>query len=173
MTIAPTLETERLLLRPHRMEDFEPIAALFATPRSKYMDGPWSRGKTWYAFAADVGHWALMGFGAWAIEIRETGEYVGQIGLNHPADFPERELGWLLFEEFEGHGYAFEAATRARQFAYETLGWTTVVSYIDRENTRSIRLAERMGASPDPDAPTPDDGPCFVYRHPAPADLKA
>ncbi len=171
MTTAPRLESERLVLRPHRVEDFDRMADLYASPRSKYIDGPLSRGVAWCVFAADVGHWELLGFGAWAIELRETGVYVGQVGLNLPANFPERELGWLLWQEFEGKGYALEAALRAREFAYRTLGWDTLVSYIDPENARSIRLAERMGATPDPHAPTPDADPCLVYRHPSPSAL--
>ncbi len=163
---APTLKTDRLRLRGHRVADFDRFAQLFASPRSKFINGPLSRGDAWRAFAADVGHWVLLGFGAWAIERREDSAYVGQVGLNLPADFPERELGWLLWEEFEGHGYALEAAMRARTFAYATLGWDTLVSYVDPDNTRSTRLAERLGAVPDPDAPTPGGDRCLVYRHP-------
>ena len=171
MSTAPTLETERLRLRGHRVEDFDRFAELFASPRSKFVNGPASRGDAWRMFAADVGQWVLLGFGAWAIERRHDRAYLGQIGLNQPADFPERELGWLLWEEFEGQGYALEAALCARDFAYRTLGWDTVVSYIDPDNAPSIRLAERMGATPDPDAPRPGDDPCTVYRHPSPSAL--
>ncbi len=171
MTTAPTLETERLRLRAHRVEDFNRFAELFDSPRSKFVNGPVPRGDAWRMFAADVGQWVLLGFGAWAIERREDGAYLGQVGLNHPADFPERELGWLLWEEFEGHGYALEAALCARDFAYGTLGWETVVSYIHPDNAPSIRLAERMGAKPDPDATRPGDDPCTVYRHPPPSAL--
>ncbi len=166
--IAPELRTERLLLRPHRVEDFDRLAALYETPRSKHIGGPLTRGEAWRGFAGDVGSWALLGFGTWAIEVRADGAYAGQIGLNHPADFPEREIGWVLWEEFQGKGYAFEAAMCARDFAYRQLGWTTVVSYIDPDNERSIGLAKRMGATLDPDAPTPNDEGCLVYRHPAP-----
>lgn len=168
LTVVPTLETERLVLRPHRLDDFDRLAALYETPRSKFIDGPLSRGDAWRGFASDVGSWVLLGFGAWAIEHRESGIYVGQLGLNFPADFPEREIGWLLWEEFEGKGYAFEAAISARDFAYQRLNWTTLVSYIDADNHRSIRLAERMGATLDPNAATPNQHPCLVYRHLAP-----
>ena len=168
---APTLETGRLRLRGHRVEDFDRFAELLASPRSKFVNGPMSRGDAWRMFAADVGQWVLLGFGAWAIERREDGACVGQVGLNLPADYPERELGWRLWEGFEGQGYALEAALRARAFAYDTLGWKTVVSYIDPENGPSRRLAERMGASPDPDAESPGDDPCLVYRHPPPSAL--
>ena len=168
MTTAPTLESQRLLLRPHRVEDFDRLAELFASPRSKYMGGPLSRGDAWRWFAGYVGQWDLLGFGSWAIELREDGAHVGQVGLNRPAGFPEVELGWSLWEEFEGHGYAREAALRARDFAYRTLGLDTLVSYIDAANTSSIHLAERMGAALDVDAPTPGGDPWLVYRHPSP-----
>ena len=58
----------------------------------------------------------------------------------------------------------------ARAHAYGALGWTTAVSYIDPQNARSIRVAERMGAKLDPDAVPMDPGD-LVYRHPAPEDL--
>lgn len=167
MTTASRLETERLVLRPHRAEDFGRLAELFASPRSKYMGGPLSRGDAWRWFASYVGQWGLLGFGSWAIELRGNGAYVGQVSLNLPAGFPEAELGWSLWEEFEGNGYACEAALRAREFAYRTLGWNTLVSYIDAANTGSIHLAERMGAVLDADAPTPGGDPWLVYRHPS------
>lgn len=162
---APTLLTERLILRPLRVEDFEPFAAIFASPRSKYMGGPKSRVDAWHMFGADAGQWPLMGFGPWIIERREDKVSVGEVGLNFPDHFPERELGWLLWDGFEGHGYALEAARKARQFAFEELGWETLVSYISPDNAGSIRLAERLGAVPDPGAATPDDDPTVVYRH--------
>lgn len=163
--IAPVLQGGRVRLRPHRTDDFERLAEVFASPRSKYMDGQQSRAAVWRSFSADVGQWVLLGFGAWAVEEVSSGIYVGQVGLNFPADFPERELGWQVWEEFEGKGYAFEAAMLARGFAFGELGWATVVSYIDPENERSIRLAERMGALLDGNAATPNNEDCLVYRH--------
>ncbi len=165
--IAPVLQTDRLNLRPHVVGDFDRLVEIFATDRSRFIGGPLDRKSVWRGFAGDVGQWVLLGFGAWAIELRETGAYVGQIGLNFPEHFPERELGWIVWREFEGRGYAMEAALRAREFAYDDLGWPTAVSYIHPQNTRSINLAERMGALVDPDAATPDGDACLVYRHPA------
>lgn len=168
---APVIETERLRLRPQRLEDFEPLAALYASGRSAFIGGPLPRAKVWYGFAADTGCWDLRGYGAWSVEEKDTGALVGQVGLNHPPHFAEREIGWILHDGYEGRGYAFEAASAARAYAYGTAGWTTAVSYIDPANTRSIALAERLGARPDPEAPRhhPDD---IVYRHPAPEALQ-
>ena len=149
---APVLLTERLRLRPHVVEDFDRFAEFYASQRSQYVGGPLLPGPAWRGFAANVGQWALLGFGAWAIDVRNSGEFVGQVNLYAPADWPENELGWLLWDGFEGHGYAHEAAVRARQYAYEILGWSTAVSYIDPDNQTSRRLAERLGASLDPTA---------------------
>ena len=86
-------------------------------------------------------------------------------GITHPVEYPEPELGWLLFEGHEGKGYALEAATQAKRFAFDDAGLDRLVSYIDPNNRRSIRLAERLGATRDRGAPTPGGEPCLVYRH--------
>ena len=163
--ISPVLKGARIRLRPHRADDFESLAHIYSTDRSKFIDGPKPRDAVWQSFAADAGQWVLLGFGSWAIEDQSSGTYIGQTGLNFPVNYPERELGWVLFQGFEGKGYAFEAACLARAFALETLGWDGCVSYIDPENHRSIRLAERLGAVRDETAATPNGDPCLVYRH--------
>jgi RimJ/RimL family protein N-acetyltransferase len=147
------------------MADFEPIAAIYQSERSRYIGGKQPREKVWRDFASDCGVWHLMGFGSLSIEETATGALAGQCGLNAPPEYPERELGCILFDGFEGKGYAFEAATALRDFAFKTLGWTTVVSYIDPDNARSIKLAERLGAVLDKAAATPNRDPCLVYRH--------
>lgn len=162
---APTLTTERLTLRHHRYEDFAPMADLFETERSQYMGGPISRAALWRWLAAEVGSWSLLGHGSWAVDLTETGETVGQVGINRPDDFPEVELGWILYAPFEGKGYAFEAAQAARDWGFGVRGLDTLVSYIDPPNTRSIRLAERLGAVRDDTAGRPDPAD-LVYRHP-------
>ncbi len=166
--MAPVLETDRLTLRPFRLEDFEPFAALYASDRSRYIDGPVDRGEAWLFFVAGIGQWPLLGFGSFAIERKGDGACVGGIGLNAPPQFPERELGWVLWDGFEGHGFASEAALRARHFAFATLGWETAVSYIHPDNHASLRVAARLGAVHDLHAEIPDDGPTLVYRHTPP-----
>jgi RimJ/RimL family protein N-acetyltransferase len=163
---APVLQSERIILRPHRVSDFELLAALYRTKRSEFIGGPLSRDDVWRNFAADVGHWPLRGYGAWAIEDKASGGCIGQVELHWPIGYPERELGWLLFEKFEGQGFASEAASCARDFAFGQLGWSTMVSYVATENRRSISLVERLGATLDKGAPTPNDDPdILVYRH--------
>ena len=171
MKSAPTLETERLILRANRQEDFEALAKVLGSPHAKFMGGPMTHNEAWQSFCSDIAQWPLLGHGAWAVDRRDTGEFVGQISIIKPPHFPEVEIGWVFFPQAEGYGYASEAARAALTFAFESLGLQTLVSYIDTKNSRSIALAERLGARPDPTAaqPYPAD---VVYRHPAPAALQ-
>ena len=162
---APVIVGERVILRPHRASDIEAIAALYQSDRAAWIGGQQNRTVAWRWLGYDVGQWGLLGFGSWAVDDLKSGAFAGQIGLNKPDNFPEVELGWLLFDGFESRGFACEAAMLARRFAFETLGLTTLVSYIDPGNLRSIRLAERLGATLDREAPTPDGDACLVYRH--------
>jgi RimJ/RimL family protein N-acetyltransferase len=167
MTAAPRLETARLVLRPHRLEDFPAMAAFLESDSARFIGGPLPLRRAWHCFGSDVGSWDLMGFGCWAIEEKDSGAFAGQVGLNKPPFFPEREIGWLLLPGFEGKGYATEAALAARAFAYGALGWSTAVSYCDCANLRSIAVARRLGCVEDPEAERldPED---IVFRHPPP-----
>ena len=163
----PTLSTARLTLRPHVMADFPAYAAFYASDRAQWMGGPLDRRGAWNSFASDVAQWALMGHGAFAIEDRETGAFLGQVAVAHPPHFPERELGWFVLPDAEGRGIAAEAAVAARDWCRDALPDAPLVSYIARQNAASIRLAERLGARPDPDAPVPHPNDS-AWRHPEP-----
>ena len=166
---AVTLETERLVLRQPVADDWEPAAAFMASPRAEYVGGTSDRAEVWTIFAHMVGHWVLRGYGMFVIEERASGRALGMAGPLYPVSWAEPEIGWSLWSGAdEGRGYALEAAMAARRHAYADLGWKTAISYVDSRNTRSIRLAERMGAAPDPAVAHPFDGPCTVFRHPAP-----
>lgn len=164
MTFAPTISTTRLTLRHHVLEDFEPMATHFATDWAQYMDGPVSRDKLWAWLGAEIMSWQWLGFGSWAIDVTETGDFIGQVGINNPPRFAETEIGWCIFPDAQGKGYAAEAARAARDWAFDTKGMATLVSYIDAPNTASIRLAERLGAVRDDQAARPSAAD-LVYRH--------
>jgi RimJ/RimL family protein N-acetyltransferase len=164
----PTLETERLRLRPNRPADFEANAAFYASDRARLRGGQKSRGEAWILFAAEIGHWALRGYGFWAVEEKASGANCGQVGLWNPEGWPAPEVGWLVWAEHEGKGIAYEAACRARDYAYEDRGWPAVASCISDGNTRSIRLAERMGARLGRRIPREGRPDSLVYLHPQP-----
>lgn len=165
MTAIPTLHTERLTLRPPRAEDFPAYAKLMASPRSAGMGGPFDRRAAWGLFCHDVACWELFGHGALMIDVTASGDCVGQVGINHGPLFPEKELGWLLYEGAEGFGYAAEAAAALRQWAFATLGLASLVSYVDPANHRSIAVARRLDGVLDPDAARQDpEDLVFRYR---------
>lgn len=162
---APTIKTERLRLRPYRLEDFHHLLALYETDRAAFIGGRLPQRQVWDAFMNCIGQWTLFGFGGWAVEEQASGAIVGEVAVTQPIDFPEVELGWLLFDGYEGRGYAYEAASAARRWAFTETGLTTLVSYVDPQNIRSARLAERLGATIDPQGLTPNGDPILVYRH--------
>lgn len=160
----PVLQTERLTLRPMRAADFPDYAALMASPRSVYMGGPHDTAAAWGNFCHDVAGWALYGIGALMTERRSDGVVLGQVGVSHGPLYPESELGWMLFDGFEGHGYATEGAAALRDWAFATLPLDSLVSYTHPDNLASQAVARRLGAVEDPTAPRrdPEDR---VFRH--------
>ncbi len=163
MTVAPTITTDRLILRGHRASDMEIFWDFYQTPRADLMDKPSSRTHLWYGLMSEVGSWVVQGHGGWAVDLPD-GTMIGQVAILHPPHFAETELGWLLIDGYEGQGYAHEAAKAALDYARDTVNPPSLVSYIHRDNARSKRLAERLGATPDPTAKAHDDED-IVYRH--------
>ncbi len=165
----PVIETERLVLRAPREEDFDAYADYAASARTEYVGGPFDRAAAWQHFLAVLGHWALRDYGCWIIELRESGAPVGLVGLTRDDHAAEPDLNWALFENCEGQGYAQEAATAARAHAASAWGFDRLASYIHPENGRAIALALRMGAVQE-DETEDMDTPRLVYRHPEPSE---
>lgn len=168
----PTLTTERLTLRPLGPQDFAPLCDFYATERSKFVGGPASAENTWRSLAGEIGHWALRGYGRWAVEETATGQLAGVVGPWNPHGWKEPELGWDLMNGFEGKGYATEAARAARAFAYDTLKWPTAISLCAMENDASARVALRLGCTEETGRFTHERfGTMRVFRHPDPAQV--
>lgn len=161
----PTLETARLRLRAPEMRDFEAFSAFRTSERSRGVGGPYPASAMWGQFLALAGHWAQRGFGRWIVEERDSGEAVGLVGPFFPDTWPEPEIAWSLFNGAEGKGYAQEAAAASLAYAKTELGWTRAVSLIMASNTRSVALAERLGAVLEGDYAHPELGALQVWRH--------
>lgn len=152
---APVIETERLILRGHRAEDFEAIAAQWADPAVvKYIGGtPSSREASWSRLLRYPGHWQMLGFGYWILYEKNNGAegvFAGEIGL---ADYQREitpsldgmaEMGWVIAPAFHGKGYAFEAAQAVLKWADTHLD-RQLCCIIDPQHQASIRLAEKCG----------------------------
>jgi len=171
LTNAPRLHSQELILRGPELQDAEPIIAFLQDERRSTGFGHLpERGAAWRWFALNVGHWHIHGYGYFTIETKR-GDVAGISGIWNPEGWPEPEVGWVVYAGFEGRGIAFEAASRAREWAYSDLGMSTLTSNIIAGNTRSVKLAERMGAMYERTYTNPNMGEGMLYRHPAPEAL--
>lgn len=142
----PEVETERLLLRGPKPEDFSVYREFFADAEgSSTYGGPMSADRAWRVLATDLGHWQLRGFGRWSVVVKKTGEMVGGCGLWWPEGYPRSELTWWIIPAHRRHGYATEASRAAVRFGYDTLKWPLVETHMNDENEPARRLAETLG----------------------------
>jgi RimJ/RimL family protein N-acetyltransferase len=149
LTQIPTLDTPRLILRRPAEADADGLAELYTDPRYMRFFGD---GRTadhaaaWGAIAGSLGHWALRGFGFFAVEEKATGRFIGWSGLLAPEGWPGVEIAWGIAPRAWGRGIATEAATAVRDDAFTRLRLKRLVSIIHPENTASIRVAMKLGA---------------------------
>jgi RimJ/RimL family protein N-acetyltransferase len=168
---APTLQTERLVLRSFVDADLDAYAAMCADEEvMRYIGGGGAvtRDVAWRQMAFFTGHWALRGYGMWAVVERASGALVGRAGFINPEGWPAHELGWMLARRYWGKGYALEAALAARNHGREVMGLEgRLISLIRADNQRSIALARRLGAVHE-ETISFMGGEAQVWRHPAP-----
>lgn len=149
----PTLTTPRLALRPHRLDDFDALAAMWADPRvTQYITGRSSTAElSWARLLRYAGHWALLGFGYWALEDRASGAFAGEAGF---ADYHREidpplagvpEIGWVLAPAFFGRGYATEAVRAIVAWGDGRFAGARTACLIDPQNRASVRVAEKCG----------------------------
>ena len=150
-----TIKTERLLLRRWQDSDRRPFQQMNADPRvmeffpevltSEASDALFDRARE---------HFNRHGFGPFAVELLETGSFIGFIGLSIPAFdahfTPAVEIGWRLGLEYWGKGLATEGAGAAVNYGIEKLGLESIVSFTVPVNLRSRRVMEKLGMTHDP-----------------------
>jgi RimJ/RimL family protein N-acetyltransferase len=145
--LGPTLETERLWLRPPTLEDFPRWAEFLADEETtRFIGGVQSRHATWRTLASVAGMWALQGEGMFSVIDKKAGLWLGRIGPLHPYGWPGREVGWSLHHDAAGKGYALEAAVATIDYAFDVLEWPDVIHCIAPDNLASQKLAERLGS---------------------------
>ena len=169
---APRIETDRLILRPHRTEDFPDCAAMWCDPQViKYTIGAESPPqRTWQRLLAYCGHWALLGFGYWALESRSTGRYIGELGFaDFHRDLPPSvqglpEIGWALATAAHGRGFATEALGRVLAWGDANFAGAATICIIHRENLASVHLARKFGYATTVRAATDSDPSMLLAR---------
>ncbi|MGB3457298.1 MAG: GNAT family N-acetyltransferase [Litorimonas sp.] len=149
-TLGPTLETDRLILRPIDMDaDFQGFAETFGDPDTmRYLGGQAKTpAQTWRSMATFLGHHLVRGYSFMSVIEKASGAWVGEVGPWYPEGWPGREVGWTLHPDHRGKGYAREAGRAAIDYARDGLGWASVIHIIEEGNTGSERVAEALGST--------------------------
>jgi RimJ/RimL family protein N-acetyltransferase len=164
------LRTDRLLLRHWQESDLDPWAALNADPTVReHFPTVETREQSAESMALIAAALTERGWGLWALEVRDTGEFIGFTGLNpvHGLPFEGVEVGWRLARAAWGHGHATEAARAALGYAFDVLELPAVMSFTSTTNVRSRAVMRRIGMTHDPaddfDHPRVPPGP--LRRH--------
>lgn len=171
---APRIETDRLVLRAWRKEDFRPYHAILREPAVYRHFGPEpaSVEDCWRRLTSAIGNWQLNGFGTWGVERRSDGKLIGNVGLFQawrdlePEFGEEPEMGWIMATEAHGQGYASEACQAVLQWAEANLDPTPFWAIIAPANEPSLKLAERLGFERVHETLYKND-PTVVLRRPA------
>lgn len=150
--MVPAIDTERLALRGHRLDDFGDCAAMWADPEvTRHIGGrPFTEEEVWTRLLRYAGHWMLLGFGYWVIREKASGRFVGEVGF---ADFKRElapslnapELGWALARWAHGRGFATEAVRAAVDWGATHFASARTVCLIHPDNALSIRVAQKCG----------------------------
>lgn len=142
------IETERLLLRLPRIEDFERYAELLGdVEATRYIGGQLPRAAAWRRFLQMPGAWSVQGFAMFSVVEKTSGRWLGQAGPWRPDGWPGNEVGWSFHPDAWGRGYAIEAAVAATGWAFANLDWDEIIHCIDPDNAPSQRVAQRLGSS--------------------------
>ncbi|MEZ5941720.1 MAG: GNAT family N-acetyltransferase [Planctomycetaceae bacterium] len=143
------IETSRLFLRPLRIEDAEPLAAVFSDPEVMH----WSNG---LLDVAGVAVWLkerISGdplrpwIGPWAVVQKSTTDVIGYCGFFYFPDIngkPETEIGFRLARAYWGQGIATEAAQAVLNCGFGQYNLERLVALIAPDNVASIRVAEKL-----------------------------
>jgi RimJ/RimL family protein N-acetyltransferase len=153
MSAVPVLDTERLVLREHREDDLADYAALWSDHEVvRFITGkPLDRAECWTRILRFRGMWAVIGYGFWIIEHRQSGKVIGEAGIMDakrdmtPSLDGTLEAGWALHPSTHGRGLAREAMTAVLGWADAHHPETPQSCIISEGNTASISLADRLG----------------------------
>ncbi len=171
----PIIETARLVLRAHTLDDFEPLAAMWGDAAvARYIGGkPATREESWVRLLRYCGHWQLMGFGYWAVALKGGAGYIGDVGFADwkrdisPSLDGMPEVGWAFSPPAHGRGIATEAVQAVLAWGDGHFGSKTTCCIIKPENVASIRVAQKCGYSEFTRAEF-KGLPTIQYRRPAP-----
>ena len=160
------LETDRLLLRPFRDDDWLGLHAYYSDEVA--MKFTWGRslseGETWRTMCTMIGHWQLRGYGPYVVEENSSSSIIGIVGFWYPNNWPEPEIKWALSRQYWGKGFAKEAASVVLRAGREYIPEIDLISLIHRDNKPSIGVAMSIGATLESTIDFEGE-PHGIYRH--------
>ena len=142
------IETKRLILREYTLADFDGLYAILSDPETmKHYPVPYDKNGTmrWLNWSFD--NYERYGFGLWAIEIKQTGEFIGDCGITMQKIDGQTlpEIGYHIHKDHWRKGYAKEAASAVRDWVFENTDFDTIYSYMTHTNVASYSTAESIG----------------------------
>lgn len=148
--MVPVLTTPRLTLRGHTLDDFDNCATMWADPQVvRFITGmPCTREATWQRLLRYAGHWTLLGFGYWVVELRSDKTFLGEVGLadyHRDLNIDTRgapEAGWVLARPAHGQGIAVEAMTAVLDWA--DTRYPETFAMFDPAHVASLRVAKKL-----------------------------
>lgn len=173
MTALPELTTERLTLRAPTQADLPAYQAFYKVSDVTVgaYRGQRSPDEVVRILADDIAHWQARGFGVWLLRRRGDETVLGGAGLVLDDDWPSHELTWWLMPGARGRGFASEASRAIIAFAYDTLGWDQVRTFMRDHNTPAHRLAQRLGGTKIDRQTFPDGVTRDIYALPRGSEL--
>lgn len=171
---APTIETERLILRSFRREDLDDFAATMAAPEvvRHLAIEPLSREDSLRRIFLAAGQWPIIGMGMWAVELKANGRMVGHLGFfdmerdMQPSFVGLPEMGWIFDPSVHGQGIALEACQAALEWAEQELGPVEIPAIISTDNVPSMKLAGKLGFARESDGVYKGEA-IAIFRRPA------
>ena len=168
--MAYIIETERLGLREYTPDDFDSLFGILSDPETmRHYPAPYDAEGTWRWIGWNLDNYRKYGFGLWAIELKETGEFIGDCGVTIQNIDGELlpEIGYHIHKNHWRKGYAGEAARAVRDWAFRNTDYSVLYSYMACTNTASRATAAANGMRQIREYPDPKNGVtcvCAVTR---------
>lgn len=161
------LETERLILREYTMDDFDALYTILSDPVTmQHYPAPYDANGTrrWLQWSMD--HYQKYGFGLWAMELKETGQFIGDCGITLQKIDGDQlpEIGYHVHKDYWRKGYAKEAARAVRDWAFTNTPYPALYSYMKYTNVPSYSTARSIGMEKIKEYPDPKDTLLYVYQ---------
>lgn len=142
------IDTPRLLLRPPRLEDLDAWSEMMLDePTARFIGGVMPRSVCWRQLMTLIGSWHAHGFAMFSVIEKASHRWIGRVGPWQPDGWPGTEIGWAISRDCWGRGYAGESAAAAADWAFETLGWSSMIHSIAPANVASQRVAQKLGST--------------------------